>query len=167
MSNFTLLLKSVLTVKWQMSLCMTKPTKWPVHPAKTHISLGIHPVWSESSLSAWRKLGSLATHWVHSEDSDQTGWMPRLIWVFAGRIGHFVGFVMRMLKYSLYTVMQSKSCSAKKLHLKVAKLAYKVKKDWLINTLDWKPDTKYWWSNSTNEEARNWVTEAPNLCYFS
>ena len=32
-----------------------------------------------------RKLGSLATHWAHSEDSDQTGWMPRLIWVFAGR----------------------------------------------------------------------------------
>ena len=48
------------------------------------VSPGIHPVWSESSLSAWRKLGSLATHWAHSEDSDQTGQMPRLIWVFAG-----------------------------------------------------------------------------------
>ena len=45
-----------------------------VRPAKTQISLGIRPVWSESSLSAWRKLGSLATHLVHSEDSDQTGW---------------------------------------------------------------------------------------------
>ena len=56
-----------------------------VRPAKTEISLGIRPVWSESSLSAWRKLGSLATHWAHSEDSDQTGRMPRLIWVFAGR----------------------------------------------------------------------------------
>ena len=42
-----------------------------VCPAKTQISLGIRPVWSESSLSAWRKVGSLATH--------------RLIWVFAGR----------------------------------------------------------------------------------
>ena len=56
-----------------------------VRPAKTQISLGIHPVWSESSLSAWRKLGPLATHWAHSEDSDQTLRMPRLIWVFAGR----------------------------------------------------------------------------------
>ena len=37
------------------------------------------------SLSTWRKLGSLATHWAQSEDSDQTGWIPRLIWVFAGR----------------------------------------------------------------------------------
>ena len=55
-----------------------------VRPVKTQISLGIRPVWSESSLSAWRKLRSLATHWAHSEDSDQTGRMPRLIWVFAG-----------------------------------------------------------------------------------
>ena len=59
--------------------------------------LGIRPVWSESSLSAWRKHGSLATHWVHREDSDQTGRMPRLIWVFTGRTCHFVGFVMRRL----------------------------------------------------------------------
>ena len=31
---------------------------------------------------------------VDSEDSDQTWQMPRLIGVFAGRTGHFVGFVM-------------------------------------------------------------------------
>ena len=42
-----------------------------MRPAKTQISLGIHPVWSESSLSAWRKLGSLATQWAHCEDSDK------------------------------------------------------------------------------------------------
>ena len=40
---------------------MTKQTKWHVHPAKTQISLSICQVWSESLLSAWRKLGSLAT----------------------------------------------------------------------------------------------------------
>ena len=39
-----------------------KTNKMTVRPAKTQISLGICPVWSESSLSAWRKLGSLATH---------------------------------------------------------------------------------------------------------
>ena len=61
-----------------------KTNKMSVHPAKTQISLGVRPVWSESSLSAWRNLGPLATHWAHSEDSDQTGRMPRLIWVFAG-----------------------------------------------------------------------------------
>ena len=45
-----------------MSRLMTKPTKWHMLPAKTQISLGMCPVWSESSLSAWRKLVSLATH---------------------------------------------------------------------------------------------------------
>ena len=70
-----------------------------VRPAKTQISLGICPVWSESSLSAWRKLGSLATHWAYSEDPDQTGRMPRLIWVFDGRTCHFVGFVMGLLLF--------------------------------------------------------------------
>ena len=62
-----------------------KTDKMTVRPAKTQITLGIRPVWSESSLSAWRNLGLLATCWAHSEDSDQTGRMPRLIWVFAGR----------------------------------------------------------------------------------
>ena len=61
-----------------------KTNKMSVCPAKTQISLGIHPAWSESSLSAWRNLGSLATHWVHSKDSDQTLRMPWLIWVFTG-----------------------------------------------------------------------------------
>ena len=68
-----------------------------VRPAKTQISLGIRPVWAESSLSAWRKLGSLATYGAHSEDSDQTRRVPRLNWVFAGRTCHFVGFVMSRL----------------------------------------------------------------------
>ena len=35
---------------------------------------------------------------MDTEDSDQTGRMPRLIWVFAGRTGHFVGFDM-YIKY--------------------------------------------------------------------
>ena len=62
---------------------MTKPTKWLCAQRR------LRSAWAsaqsdQSSLSAWRKLGSLATHWAHSEDSDLTGWMPRLIWVFAG-----------------------------------------------------------------------------------
>ena len=77
------------------SRLMTRPTKWHVRPAKNQISLGSRPFWSESSLSAWRKL----TQWAHSEDSDQTGEMPRLIWVFAGRTCHFVGFVMKRINY--------------------------------------------------------------------
>ena len=64
--------------------CHEKTNKVTVRPAKTQISLGIRPVRSESSLSAWRKLGSLATHKAHSEDTDQTGRISRLICVFAG-----------------------------------------------------------------------------------
>ena len=80
-----------------MSHSMAKPIKWSVLPAKTQISLDILPVWSESSLSAWKNLGSLATNKVHSEDSDQTGQMPRLIWVFAGGTDQFVSFVVLRL----------------------------------------------------------------------
>ena len=75
--NLWCLLRGIWVISWQ------KPANWPVRPAKTQISLDIRPVWSESSLSTWRNLGSLATHWAHSEDSDQTGRMPRLIWGFA------------------------------------------------------------------------------------
>ena len=53
---------------WRNEPPYDKTNKVSVHPAKTQISLGIRPVWSESSLSAWRKLGSLATYWAHSED---------------------------------------------------------------------------------------------------
>ena len=84
-----------------LSLRTTKPTKWYVRPAKTQISLGIRPVWSEALQSAWRNLGCLSTHWAHSEDSDQTGWMQAddqadlsLRWAHRP-----VGFVMRRLFY--------------------------------------------------------------------
>ena len=41
-----------LTRPCRMSHLVTKPKKWYVRPAKTQISLGICPVWSESSLCA-------------------------------------------------------------------------------------------------------------------
>ena len=93
-------------VKWwsrhEMSRHMTKPTKYgAVRPAKTQISLGIRPVWSESSLCVlWVAKDPTFLH-ADSEDSDQTGWMPRLIWVFDGRTGHIVGFVMLRLKCTI------------------------------------------------------------------
>ena len=56
-----------------------------VRPAKTQISLGIRPVWSESSLCVqWTAKDPRFLH-ADSEDCDQTGRMPRLIWVFAKR----------------------------------------------------------------------------------
>ena len=44
-----------------------------------------------------KKLGSLAIHWAHSEDSDQTGRVSRMICVFAGRKCQYAGFVTRRL----------------------------------------------------------------------
>ena len=66
-----------------------------VRPAKTQIR-----VWWESSLSAIRKLGSLATHWAHSEDwPDWVDAQSDLrLCGFAGCTCHFVGFVRRRLK---------------------------------------------------------------------
>ena len=73
--------------------CATSWQNWHVRLAKTQISLGIRQVWSESSLCAqWVAKDPSFLH-VDSEDSDQTGRMPRLIWVFAGCTCHFVGFV--------------------------------------------------------------------------
>ena len=44
--------------------------------------------------------------------ADQTGWMPRLIWVFAGCTGHFVGFIMRPLKSLHVYVSESEQIKA-------------------------------------------------------
>ena len=73
--------------------------KMSVCPAKTQISLGIRPIWSESSLCAQWVCRNPSFLQADSEDSDQTGRMPRRIWVIAGRTCHFVGFVMSWLMF--------------------------------------------------------------------
>ena len=62
-----------------------KTNEMTVRPAKTQISLGIRPDWSESSLCAqWVAKDPMFLH-ADSEDSDPIGRMPRLICVFSGR----------------------------------------------------------------------------------
>ena len=90
-----------LYFKGHLSRIMTKPTKWHVCPTKTQVSLGVRPVWSESLLSAWRSIELLATCWAHSEGSDQTGQMPRLIWVFTGRERSFCWFCYEVAHFCL------------------------------------------------------------------
>ena len=104
-----------------LSRRMTKQTKW-LRPAKPQISLGIRPVWSESSLSAWGKIGSLTTQWAHSKDSDQTGWISRLTWVFARRTCHFVDFVIRRLIWGYTQEVQWIEIYSKSLSLKTQTL---------------------------------------------
>ena len=98
-----------------LSRLMTKPTKWHVCQATTQISLGISPVWSESSLSAQWVAKDPSFLRVDRDDSDQTVQNPRLIWVFAGHTGHLVVFFMlrHICRYtyvkliSTYTAMYS------------------------------------------------------------
>ena len=101
--QFWLLSTGILTVSEQntglglpSSRINIRATSWQNQPNGLFAQRRVRSAWA-SSLSAWRKLGSLATHWAHSEDSDQTEQKPRLIWVFAGCTCHFVGFVTRPL----------------------------------------------------------------------
>ena len=66
---------------------MTKPTKWLCAQRR------LRSAWASAQSDKTEPL--LCAHWVtkdpsflraDSEDSDQTGRMPRLIWIFAGRI---------------------------------------------------------------------------------
>ena len=88
--------------KQKISHLTTKPTKWLCAQRR------VRSAWA----SAQSDQSSLCAQWVakdpsflhaDSEDSDQTGWMPRLIWVFAGRTCHFVDFDMRRLKWQYFT----------------------------------------------------------------
>ena len=79
-----------------MSRLMTKPTKW-LHLAKTRISLGIHPVWPESSLCA--QWVAKDPSFLHADSEDWWDWADAkadlsLRWAHT----HFVGFDMLQLK---------------------------------------------------------------------
>ena len=83
---------------------MTKPTKWPW--AQRRLGLAWASAQSDqSSLSAWRNLGSLATRWAQwrcwsdwaDAQADQS-----LRWAH----GHFVGFVMSWLKCGIKLIKQ-------------------------------------------------------------
>ena len=81
-----------------LSRLMTKSTKWLCAQRR------LRSTWASTQSDQ----SSLCAQWVgkdpsflhmDSKDSDQTGRMPRMTWVFAGRTCHFVGFVMRQLIY--------------------------------------------------------------------
>ena len=82
---------------------MTKPTKWSVRPAKTQISLGIRPVWSESSLSAWRNIASfccpfaplsalrhLWSDWTDAQADLSLSWAHVSFYWFCHAVAHLV-----------------------------------------------------------------------------
>ena len=80
-----------------------KTNKMSVRPAKTQINLDIRPVWSESSLSAWRKAWVLS-YALSAKRRLWSGWADAqadlsLHWAHS----HFVGFVMSRLKCDTWT----------------------------------------------------------------
>ena len=79
-----LLINSVI----HMSVCTTKPTKWHA-PSDAQSDQCLRCPHEESS-GPWLPFERTAK-------ADQTAQMPRLIWVFVGRAGHFVGFVMQYM----------------------------------------------------------------------
>ena len=89
--------------------------KWHMHPAKTQISLCIRPIWSESShCTQWIAEDPMFLY-ADREDSDKTLQMLRLMSVFAGRKGYFVGFVVWRLIYFLIEISYNISSSNRKL----------------------------------------------------
>ena len=82
----------------EMSRLMTKPTKWLCAQRRLRSAWAFAQSDQSSLCAQWVAKDPRFLH-ADSENSDQTGWMPRLIWVFAGRRCHFVGFVMRRLKF--------------------------------------------------------------------
>ena len=91
----------LIQISYQKKWSIPSPS---VRPSKTQTSLGIHPDWSESSMCAQWVAKDPSFLRVDSEDSDRTGQMHRLIWVFAGHICHFVGFVMRRPIYYIEVI---------------------------------------------------------------
>ena len=105
------------TFQWfpPVQYMITNPTKWPMRPAKAQISMGICPgrpslIRVFAMLGSWGPIVSSCGQrrlW----SSDHTGQMPRLIWVFAGWKGHFVGFVVRRLIYIVHENVRLHGCA--------------------------------------------------------
>ena len=86
--RWVFIFRSDIIINWHIAIFELRHDKTnnvAVRPANTQISLGIRPVWSEFSL--WAQWVAKEPSFLHedSEGTDQTGRMPRLIWVFAGR----------------------------------------------------------------------------------
>ena len=82
-----------------MSRLMIKPTKWHVRPAKTQITLGIRPCWLVFAVRVKKHwvlcypLSAQRRHWSDWADA-QADLSLHLVH------SHFVGFVMRRLKWA-------------------------------------------------------------------
>ena len=86
-------------LRWQLSRLMTKPTLWLCAQRRLRSAWAFAQ--SDQSLRCpHEKIARVLSNPLStSEDSDQSGQMPSLIWVFAGRTCHIVGFVVTRLMW--------------------------------------------------------------------
>ena len=78
--------------------------------AKIQISLGIRPVWLESSLSAWRKRtahGFLATHWAQAKTLIRLGGCPGWSESSLGAILSYAGSILNFTALSACSNVQN------------------------------------------------------------
>ena len=81
-----------------------KIVDWDIKPQhkQTNKMTKLRSAWASaqpdksSQWAQWVAKDSMLLH-TDNKDSDQTGQMPRVIWVFVGHTCHFVGFVMQWL----------------------------------------------------------------------
>ena len=143
-----------------MSRDMTKPTMWLCAQRRLRFC-STKTLWLESLLSAWRKLGSLATHSAHIEDSDQTGQMPRLIWVFAWRT-----LILLVLSYRGSNKIDSLFISLNFLSNFTCTNWCSLAIDWYSLSINWCSLANDWYSLSINwlSLAIDWYSLSANWC---
>ena len=90
-----------------MSQCTTKLTIRLLQTVKTQINLHI----CKSSLITCAFYSLWAIQRGLNESLYHTGWMYRLIWVFAGHTGLIVGFVVRWLSYRKHMSHTMRKCT--------------------------------------------------------
>ena len=91
--------KNTVDRQFDMSRCMTKPTKWLVHLPKTQIILGIRPVWSVFAVRLMR---------LHLDSEDSEDWSD---WADLSSLGacHFVHFAVLWLIFDRNFVPSSRN----------------------------------------------------------
>ena len=92
----------------RLSAKVIKHTFEHVRPAKIQIRLRIRAVWSESSLGTLTIAKDAQFAQADKDNSDQTAWMHRLIWVIVGRTCSKVHF--QTLRLFSFSSMISDSC---------------------------------------------------------
>ena len=118
-----------------MSQRTTKPTIRLVRPANTQI----RAVWSESSLIGMCLLQPPNYTKERWKKKCHTGWMYRLICVFAGHTGLIVGFIVRWLNYSRLSLSRIPRVYLKHFemsvprHIRVAELSKTINRTTIFN----------------------------------